>query len=98
MYRLIYIFCILSMTACAIPTATPTIVPQAVQSTQSETRAQVLYDTVEVRDSLMAHQRYVYLRDWVIVIGRQGNWCQLNDGNQIFCGCISGYNAGLGCR
>ena len=58
-----------------------------------------LIDQIKViTDKNMAFVRYVYKYEWVKVAGRQGNWCQLDDGNQIFCGCVSGYNAGLGCR
>lgn len=62
-------------------------------------RSEVLADVVRVRDGFLTPlEEYYHKGEMVTVYRREGNWCWVGENRQIFCGCLSGFNAGLGCE
>lgn len=78
----------------ALVPALPTPPPAHSQAVRSE----VLADVVRVRDPMFNVTRYIRRGEMVVVVRREGDWCWIGETEQVFCGCLSGFNAGLGCE
>ena len=102
MARIVIIIIILSLLGCApelSTTATSTPAPTAIPTLR---RAQIIAsDFVYVRAAADKGSKVLDILPngkTITVDYVTGNWVHLATGGYVFRGCVSGYNAGLGCK
>ncbi len=73
----------------------PTVIPT--HHLDNPVRGQVLGDNVYIHhaDGTLT---VITRGKWVRVLVQDGDWLVLDDGSRIWRGCVSGFNAGVGCR
>lgn len=91
-WKLVLTLLAVSIIACSVQTQIPHQVTY--QPRHVILRSQVKVDAevaVWVRDQMMNKLYALQRGETVTVIERQGDWCQIGDGKQVYCACLSGY-------